>query len=107
MEHFTHDRIDAMMREFRRVLRPGAPLLLLWPGTTSPPQRMLRIVEKVIHLRGKRPDFRFHPPEISQLRSVQQGRDVLTRNGFDTLEIDNGPRSLFAFKTLVGRRPAA
>ena len=105
MEHFTHDRIDDMMREFRRVLRPAAPLLLLWPGTTSPPQRILRVLEKVIHLRGNDPGFRFHPPEISQLHSAREGRDVLARNGFAELEIDGGPRSLFAFKTLVARRP--
>jgi SAM-dependent methyltransferase len=105
MEHFTHDRIDDMLREFRRVLRPGGSLLLLWPGTTSPPQRILRVLEKVIHLRGKEPTFRFHPPEISQLHSKGEGRDVLRRNGFDELAIDGGLRSLFAFKTLVARRP--
>jgi hypothetical protein len=48
--------------------------------------------------------FRFHPDEISQLRSSQEGRSVLMRNGFRVLEIDFGFRSLMAFKTLIGAK---
>ena len=104
MEHFTHDQIDQIMQEFHRVLRPGGPLILLWPGTDSVPQKLLSIVEKVINLRNGRERFRFHhiPHEISQLRSTREGRKVLTRNGFDTLDTDYGFRSLLAFKALVG-----
>ncbi|HEV8148661.1 MAG TPA: methyltransferase domain-containing protein [Gemmatimonadales bacterium] len=107
MEHFTHDLIDEMLLEFRRVLRPGAPLLLLWPATDSLPQKALRAVEAVVHLRRESREFRFHPDEISQLRSAEEGRHVLRRTGFEPLTVDPGWRSLFAFKTLVGRRPAA
>lgn len=107
MEHFTHDRIDAMMREFRRVLAPGAPILLLWPATDSLPQKGLRLVEKVIN-RGKQGEhFKFHPDEISKLRSSEEGRDVLRRNEFEPVAVDAGLRTLMAFKTVVGRKPAA
>ena len=106
MEHFLHDRIDAMMREFHRVLAPGAPVLLLWPATDSLPQKGLRLVEKVINLRREGERFQFHPDEISKLRSSQEGRDVLTRNGFEPVFMDAGLRSLMAFKTVVGRKPA-
>lgn len=106
MEHFLHERIDAMMKEFLRVLAPGAPILLLWPATDSLPQKGLRLVEKVINRRKAEGDlFKFHPDEISKLRSSQEGRDVLSRNGFEPVFIDAGLRSLMAFKTVVGRRP--
>ena len=105
MEHFTHDLIDAMLREFRRVLRPGAPLLLLWPATDSLPQKGLRAVEAVVNLGRAGTPFRFHPDEISKLRSSAEGRDVLRRNGLEPVAVDPGVRSLFAFKTVVGRRP--
>ena len=105
MEHFTHDLIDAMMREFLRVLAPGAPILLLWPATDSLPQKGLRLVEKVINLRQQGERFQFHPDEISKLRSSQEGRDVLSRNGFEPVFVDAGLRSLMAFKTVVGRKP--
>ena len=105
MEHFLHDRIDEMMREFHRVLKPGARLVLFWPGRTSIPQKMLRCAEFFINLRRRRDDrFQFHPDEISQLKSAREGRDVLRRNGFTALEVNGGWRSLMAFKIPVGEK---
>jgi SAM-dependent methyltransferase len=107
MEHFTHTQIDAIMREFRRVLKPGGRVVLLWPAKFSIPQRMLRICEWFINLRRGSGRFRFHPDEISQLRSPREGREVLRRNGFQTVAIDIGLRTLMAFETLVGEKEAA
>jgi SAM-dependent methyltransferase len=106
MEHFTHDLIDGMLVEFHRVLKPGAPLLLLWPATDSLPQKGLRLVERVANLRPRSAPLRFHPAEISKLRSSEEGRQVLSRNGIEPLFVDPGWRSLMAFKTVVGRKPA-
>jgi ubiquinone/menaquinone biosynthesis C-methylase UbiE len=102
MEHFSQPQIKQIMREFRRVLKPKAPVILLWPGTNSIPQKMLRLVENTINLRGGEETFRFHPEEISQLRSKREGRDILEQNGFQVKHLDNGFRSLMAFRTLVG-----
>ena len=110
MEHFTHPQIDCIMREFHRVLKPSGRVVLLWPGVFSIPQRILRVLEFFINLRQQgqpRKDqarFRFHPDEISQLRSAAQGRDVLARNGFEAVKIDLGLRTGMAFETLVGQR---
>lgn len=107
MEHFTHDLIDQIMREFHRILKPGAPVLLLWPATDSLPQKGLRALEVVINARREGERFKFHPDEISKLRSSEEGRTVLRRNGFEPVTVDAGLRSLMAFKTVVGRKPAA
>ncbi len=104
MEHFTHEQIDRIMHEFYRVLKPGRSLIMLWPGVDSIPQRMLRVVEKIINRRPRQDKFRFHPDEISQIKSLTEGREVLARNGFRVLEVEYGFRSLFAFKTLVGKK---
>jgi SAM-dependent methyltransferase len=106
MEHFPHDQIDAILREFRRVLKPRARVVLLWPATFSIPQRILRVLEWFINMRQRRERFRFHPDEISQLRSVAQGRTVLQRNGFRPVAIDVGLRTLMAFETIVGEKAA-
>ena len=106
MEHFTHDQIDAILREFRRVLKPRSRIVLLWPATFSIPQRILRVLEWFINLRRGGNRFRFHPDEISQLRSVAQGRHVLLRNGLRPVAIDVGLRTLMAFETLVGEKSA-
>ena len=42
--------------------------------------RILRVLEFFINLRRRGEKFRFHPDEISQLRSVAQGRAVLSRH---------------------------
>ena len=105
MEHFTHEQIDAILQEFRRVVKPGGRIVLLWPAKFSIPQRILRILEWFINLRRDASDrFRFHPDEISQLRSKRQGKEVLTRNGFRVVAIDMGLRTGMAFETLVGER---
>jgi hypothetical protein len=90
------------MREFHRVLRDGARLVLLWPGVDSLPQRLLRVAEAIMNLKPRQEWFRFHPVEISQLQSMQQARDVLVRNGFQPLLLDFGLRGLLGFKNLVG-----
>lgn len=101
MEHFTEAEIDSILSEFRRVLKPRAPMVLLWPGSDSVPQKLLAIVQRLVRVCG-RPGFRFHPPEIGQLRSLRQGRRILERNRFEVLHLGFGLRSLFAFKVLVG-----
>jgi ubiquinone/menaquinone biosynthesis C-methylase UbiE len=100
MEHFTHEQIDRILAELYRVLKPGHRIILLWPGADSMPQKMLKFVELFINL-GRSEKFSFHPPEISQLKSRRQGNEILERNGFRSIHIDYGLRSLFAFKTLV------
>ncbi len=104
MEHFTHEEIDRILEEFHRVLKPNHRILLLWPGADSLPQKALRIVERIINARGSSKEFTFHPPEISQLRSGREGSEILRRNGFRSIRIDYGWRSLFAFKTLVATK---
>ena len=107
MEHFTHDQIDEMLREFRRVLVPGGRIILCWPAKNSIPQKLLYLVEYFMNLKKRERRFQFHPDEISQLASNQQARDVLQRNGFAPLYVDYGLRSLMAFKSVVGEKQKA
>lgn len=104
MEHFTHDKINEMLGEFHRALKPGGRVILFWPGTDSIPQKMLKFAEKIINLKKRERRFQFHPDEISQLGSSRQGREVLARNGFTPLYVDFGLRSLMAFKSVVGEK---
>jgi SAM-dependent methyltransferase len=104
MEHFTHEQIDSILREFRRTLKVGGRVILLWPAIFSVPQRILRVLEWGIHHTTSNKSFRFHPDEISQIRSIRHGREVLQRNGFRAVRIDPGVHSLMAFETIVGEK---
>jgi SAM-dependent methyltransferase len=104
MEHFLHDQIDRIMAEFHRVLKPGGVVILLWPATDSLPQKGLRLVERVVNSWKKQEVLKFHPDEISQLRSSEEGREVLRRNQFEVETIDWGLWSLMAFKVPVGKK---
>lgn len=104
MEHFTHDQIDEMLREFRRVLVPGGRIILCWPAKNSIPQKLLYLVEYFMNLKKRARRFQFHPDEISQLASNRQAREILQRNGFKPLAVDWGLRSLMAFKSVVGEK---
>jgi SAM-dependent methyltransferase len=104
MEHFLHPQIDQILTEFHRVLKKDAPLLVLWPAKYSIPQRLLRILETVIRVMKRGEVYHFHPPEISQLRSMQEGLKVYERNGFSVREIDPGLKSWMAFITIIGNK---
>ena len=104
MEHFGHEQIDEMIREFRRVLKPKGRIILFWPAKNSIPQKMLKLVEKVINLKKREHRFQFHPDEISQLQSNRQASEIMKKNGFTPLYVDWGLRSLMAFKSVVGEK---
>jgi SAM-dependent methyltransferase len=104
MEHFTHHQIDVILRELHRVLKSGGNAILLWPGTNSVPQKLLKLLETIIQMRSRNKDFHFHPDEISQLTSLEEGKKVLVRNGFVPIHLNHGFKTSMAFKILVGRK---
>lgn len=104
MEHFTHEQIDKIMHEFHRVLKQKGTIILFWPAANSIPPKLLHFTENLINKMKQTTDFRFHPPEISQLQSTKECYDVLGRNGFKVSHIDFGLKSLMAFKTIIGEK---
>ncbi len=104
MEHFTHEQIDQIMLQFYRVLKQKGTVILFWPAANSIPPKLLHFAENIINKTKQKKDFRFHPPEISQLQSTRECHDVLRRNGFKVSHIDFGLRSLMAFKTIIGEK---
>ena len=106
LEHYTHAEIDRAFQEFRRVLRPGGRVVVFWPATNSIPQKFLVGGAAIVGLlTGRGASYRFHPPEISQLHSIAEGREILERNGFRFVAVTGGLKSLLAWKTVVGQKP--
>ena len=106
MEHFPRLRDRQNVGRIQARAPPRCPVLLLWPGKGSLPQRCLRVVE-ALSTRGGRVCFDSTLRQISQLRSANEGQQILERNGLQVIRVDPGPLSLLAFKTILSRKLAA
>ena len=100
MEHFTPEEGRAILCELRRVLRPGACVLLFWPPEFGSSRLALAPIEWV---RGRA----FFPDEVNRLRSFRHARETLTAAGFEPVAVDFTPRDAFIHLVVVGRKPAA
>jgi SAM-dependent methyltransferase len=100
MEHFAPEEGQAILRELRRVLRPGACVLLFWPPEFGSSRLALAPIE---WLRRRA----FFPDEVNRLRSFRHARETLTAAGFEPVAVDFTPRDGFIHLVVVGRKSAA
>jgi len=109
MEHFTEDEIRRILREFHRVLEPGGRVVLFWPPEFGMSVLFFKALGFVFrNLLGKR-DVRFHPDEITRVRSRRHVVGLVEDEGFRVLEYSFGPRDLFTYVVVAAERrdPAA
>lgn len=100
MEHFERADLTAVLREFRRVLRPGGVIVLFWPRERNLSRWVLGPIEW-LRSRTKGEPFRFFPDEVSRLRSKQHASELLEPAGFDIKTLDFSVRTLFIHMVVV------
>ncbi|HYV19667.1 MAG TPA: glycosyltransferase [Verrucomicrobiae bacterium] len=104
MEHFTEEEIDRILLEFHRVLRQDGRLILFWPPEFGASVMFLKGLnwgfENVL---GKK-QVKFHPDEITRVRSRRHVTRILERNGFEVLKYSFGPRDLFTYAVIVAEK---
>lgn len=103
MEHFTSNNIDKILKEFKRVLKANAYVILFWPMAYAPYEIFINIVEFIVN-RFSKERFQIYPDEISRLRSRMQGREVLVRNGFRNPKAYFNFRDAFSFCVVIGTK---
>jgi dolichol-phosphate mannosyltransferase len=108
MEHFTEEEIDRILAEFHRVLRVDGRLILFWPPEFGASVLFLKSLKWGLeHLLGRK-QVKFHPDEITRVRSRRHVTDILERNDFKVLQYSFGPRDLFTYAIIVAeKRPDA
>jgi len=104
MEHFTEKEIDRILGEFRRVLVPDGRLIIFWP----PEYRVSVIFFKILRFIFKnifgRKNVKFHPDEITRVKSRKHAFSVFTRNGFRIIRYSFSLRDLFTYVIIVAER---
>ena len=106
MEHFEADRGVRILREFARVLRPGAHAILFWPPEFGSSRLVLAPIEGVRSVLSGRP-FRFFPDEVNRLRSKEHACRLLAAAGLEVAGLEFSARDAFIHLVVVARRPAA
>ena len=103
MEHFDENQIQALLGEFRRVLKPGGKVALFWPHARATSVYVLRAVHFVLwRLLGRH--LKLHPDEITLLTGKAQARSLVERAGFRLESYTFGPRDLFIQAVVVARK---
>ncbi len=106
MEHFTEEDIAKILAEFKRVLKPEGKIVLFWPPEHGASVIFLKGVHFVLN-RVMKKNIALHPDEITRLRSREHARRLIESAGFELKRYAFGPRDLFTYAVVVGRKPAA
>jgi dolichol-phosphate mannosyltransferase len=104
MEHFECAQIDQILKEFRRVLKPGGTIVIFWPHAKATSVFVLKIAHWVLKNAFKQ-NHRLHPAEISLIRSKCQAGEFLQRAGLELVKYSFGARDMFIQAVVVATKP--
>ena len=99
MEHFTQPEIQAILSEFRRVLKPGGKAVLFWPHARSSSVFVLKMAHMFLNRLMKK-NRQLHPAEISLCRGSRQARELAAQAGFELVGYQFGFRDFFVQSVL-------
>jgi dolichol-phosphate mannosyltransferase len=103
MEHFTEDEIRLILKEFRRVIKPEGKIVLFWPPEFGFSVSFFKLLSKIVGALGRK-NAKFHPDEITRVRSQEHVSKLLKDSGFIMESYYFGPRDLFTQAMIVGAK---
>lgn len=101
MEHFTEEEIHKILLEFKRVLKSSGKIVLFWPPEFGFSVRFFKVLKVFSSIVLGKKDAKFHPDEITRVRSKEHVTRLLKEAGFDLSEYYFGPRDLFTQAMVV------
>ncbi len=106
VEHFTHEEINRILRQFHRVLKPGGKVLLFWPHKKATSVWVLGRAHWMLNDVMKQ-NVKLHPDELSLIESRKQASEHLANAGFDMISYEFGVKDFFVQAIVVGQKSAA
>jgi dolichol-phosphate mannosyltransferase len=103
MEHFTEEEIHRILREFHRVLKPNAKIVIFWPHARATSVLVLGFCHQFLRfvLKSNR---QLHPTEISLMHSKKHACKTFALNEFRLVGYGFGPSDLWIQVVLVGSK---
>ena len=101
MEHFTIEKIQEIITEFHRVLKPDGRMLIFWPPEFGASVIFLKAVKWVLkNIFGKK-NVKIHPDEITRVQSRKHVVDIFETAGFRVLQYYFGYKDLFTHSVIA------
>ncbi|MGK5082332.1 glycosyltransferase [Bdellovibrionota bacterium FG-1] len=100
MEHFTESEICKILGEFHRVLKPKGRMVILWPPEFGLSVLFFKSLKWVFTHILRKKDVKFHPDEITRVRSKKQVIQLFESAGFSVLEYYFGPKDVFTYSVI-------
>jgi ubiquinone/menaquinone biosynthesis C-methylase UbiE len=103
MEHFTHDEIRQILKEFHRVLCPDGKVVIVWPHRWATSVFVLKIVHFVLKTVFQKREA-LHPAEVSLLKNKQEARKILQESCFELIDYSFNIKDLFIQAIVMGKK---
>ncbi len=104
MEHFTEYEINQILNEFRRILKKDGRLLIFWPPEYGLSVMFLKGVKFILEKIFKKNEVKFHPDEITRLKSRKHAFHMLEKSGFQIIKYYFGIRDFFTSSVIVAEK---
>jgi len=104
MEHFTEEEIDCILKEFGRVLGAEGRLVIFWPPEYGLSVAFFKFLKLIFNKILLKKDVKFHPVEITRIRSKKHAQAVFERNGFKVLRYSFSLRDMFTYAIIVAEK---
>jgi len=104
MEHFTEEEIKKILSEFHRVLKSGGRIILFWPPEFGLSVIFFKTAKFILEKIFRKMNVKFHPDEITKLRSKKHIKNLITKTNFFLIECYFGIRDLFTHYVIVAEK---
>ncbi|MEI8341548.1 MAG: class I SAM-dependent methyltransferase, partial [Verrucomicrobiota bacterium] len=106
MEHFTHDQIATIFKEFHRVIKPGGKIVLFWPHARSTSVLTFHILHFMLNKVMKKMK-KLHPAEITLMQSKKFASNILSDSDFSLTDYQFGIGDFFVQAVIVAVKNTA